>query len=231
MNHNTTNGPLLKFQMGSDRAVETNDARDNWSSNGSDQRGYTKHHQVPWFTLKKIMNHALLKLQNDQNQKLWGKIIKAAYVGGKAGSNLAPLKKTTKWLGSSPNMGGVGLLSTWNANPTMPMAHQNAINNLGSHFCWMPGNFFLGPTPTNRLDDPGMDGYDSAPNGKGGRLPTALLNLENATRQNEWDNVASYLDEIFKLGCAKKGQVINYKATDWIISLLQGTHENRFKKK
>ena len=107
MNHNTTNGPLLKFQMGSDRAVETNDARDNWSSNGSDQRGYTKHHQVPWFTLKKIMNHALLKLQNDQNQKLWGKIIKAAYVGGNAGSNLAPLKKTTKWLGSSPNMGGL----------------------------------------------------------------------------------------------------------------------------
>jgi hypothetical protein len=223
----------LRFQMGNIRPVETDDATDNWSSLGSDQRGWTKHHLVPWNTLKNIMNRALLDLQENKDDKLWSGIKKAAYVGGNGGANQAPLGAAVKYLKGLviplPLPGAAALARENDGQPHMPAPHWNAINGLASHFCWMPGNFFLGPTPGSRLDDPGNDGFDTPPMGKGGTLGGKLKDLYDYAESQNWPEVNKCLDAIFSQGVAKKGKVINHLGTDWNMSLVGAA--NFFKKK
>lgn len=227
-----TGAIALRFQMGSTRPTETFDALDNWSSLNSPQRGWTKHHQVPWNTLKKIMNQAMLDLKNRNNDKLWNAIKKASYVGGNAGDNQTPLVAAAKYLKETNiPVPAVAPAVTTDAALIMPQAHGNAINELASRFCWMPGNFFLGPTPGSRLDDPGNDGYDMPPMGKGGRLTIALEVLYRDSEAQRWAEVADGLETIYKEGVAKRGKVINYVADDWKMTLLPGTAINNFKKR
>lgn len=223
---------VLRFQMGSIRPAETQDARDNWSSPGSPQRGWTKHHQVPWNTLKNTMNRAMLDLKERGDDKLWNLIKKASYVGGNAGDNRTGLTAAAKYLKETniPVPGGV-VPETADAALVMPAAHCNAINSLASQFCWMPGNFFLGPTPGSRLDDPGNDGYDMPPMGKGGRLTIALEALYRDAEAGRWAEVANGLETIYTEGVAKRGKVINYLNADWKIALLPGTAINTYKKR
>lgn len=221
----------LRFQMGTIRPADTQHARDNWSSAGSSQRGWTKHHEVPWNTLKNFMNRAMLDLKDKQSDKLWNLIKKAAYVGGNASDNQAPLTAAGKYLKETVLAVPAGMADVADAQPVMPAAHWNAINDLGSNFCWMPGNFFLGPTPGSRLDDPGNDGYDMPPMGKGGKLAMALQALNTDAEAARWAEVAVGLDAIYKEGVAKRGKVINYTNDDWKIALLPGTAINTYKKK
>ena len=221
----------LRFQMGTVRPTETQEALDNWASAGSNQRGWTKHHQMPWNTLKNIMNQAMLDLRDRQNDILWNLVRKASFVGGNAGEHQAALTAAANYLMETTVPIPAVVAQTADAQPIMPAAHWVAINSLASHFCWMPGNFFLGPTPQSRLDDPGNDGYDMPPMGKGGRLAIALEALFRDAEAARWSEVASGLDTIYKEGVAKRGKVINFMNTDWKIALLPGTATNTYKKR
>ena len=205
-----------RIQVG-DRPLETDDARTNWTWDEG-QKGYTKHHMVPWNKLKAVCNQALSDLQVGQNDGLWKKIIGTAYAGGHAGSFQRALQDAADHL--------KGLLKTLKKDYTPPAAaeldtetlprdYRLAMCDLTSYFCWMPGNFFLGPTPQSRLDDPGADGFDWPPKHQGGKLVLALESLYKAIGASDWGQVASLLDVIKQEGVSKRTSAIFYDPDEW----------------
>lgn len=236
------------------------DSLQNWSSTGSPQRGWTKHHQVPWEVIRKIFNQALLNLQVSKDGGLWDAIRKASFVNGSAGSQQSALAAAKKGLNGLvvnwravplPAVAAINVLLTGQrlalSNPAAPglmpgivdiADHIDAIEHLASRFCWMPGNMFLGPTPGSRLDNPpvgthGFEGFDDPPKGKGG-APTTLLTAlytEAVKATPDWGEVKTLLGKLATEGVAKKGKLVHYEASDWNSSLLPGTNVNVYKKK
>ena len=227
-----------QLQRGNERPEETDDARDNWSSAGSAQRGNTKHHQVPWATLKPIFNRALLDLQEKKNDALWKKIIGCSYPKGHPGANKTPLENAAEYLkkgiAAAINTHGAAVGGNEEVPLTiLPQAHRDATQDLARQFCWMPGNIFLGPTPEARLDDPGSDGYDAPPRQQGGKLSTTLESVYTAVNAGtvDWSQVGALLDALKKEGVANRGKAINYNPEDWNLQTDPATNRTTYRKK
>lgn len=230
-----TKQPLC-IELGNTRPEETDDARDNWSTESSGQRGYTKHHGVPWATLRVIFNQGLSNLQVKQNDGLLKSIIGCSYRGSHGGANQRPLTDAIAFLKK-------GLQTVANPAPPyrigevdtriLPQAHHDAINDLASYFCWMPGNFCLGPTPQSRTDDPGNEGFDAPPKHQGGKRVLLLETLYNQLKKDpiDWSEVHKTLDELKKEGVANQGNCVKYKDTDWTMTQIPNSNAVSFRKK
>ncbi len=211
------NKRIFLVQFG-DRPYYTSEARDCWLT--PDERRHSpaargRHHQLPWAALRAILNHALVEeLQTSGSDKLLSLVKRCSYQGAHAGPHDAAYQSAVKTLDQR-------LRSASPAQTTLDSIlsrpEQDALEDFAAHFCWLPGNIFLGPV--HRIDDPNLNPdrkpFEHPPTHRETALTGLWSRLYSSLAASDWPAATADLEAIAREKPWHKSTLIPYRAGDW----------------
>jgi hypothetical protein len=212
-----------------DRPDYTAEARDCWVTDADalragtkydGQRGQKRHHQLDWANLRTILNRAFNDLQKRSTDTLLTSIKKCAYKRAQAGAFEPGYKNALKTLNGRWNKAKV---TETTLDMILSADEQNALKDLAEHFCWMPGNIFLGPD--TRTDDPAQFAaddprgtFDQPPTGAETPLTAKWKTVYDKMNADKWTEMPTLLNHIASQNPADKHQVTYYNQANWTMT-------------
>lgn len=193
----------------------------------------TLHHMVPWGQLWRVLETAFQEVRADGEVTVLSALLPLCYSHTRIDGHARRLASAITALGRSGDRLGATVknrqelyvdtsegFSSNDSEVLAGLSADDALYDLVNHWCWMPGNLFLGSS--TRSDDPGDFGFDHPP-------MDVKRHAANTTETGvtSFENRVSDLFELYQFLRRTSDQALATEARAQLVSLLDGLVHHR----